>query len=158
MKHLAMLVFSLCATLNAGLATAEETPHYVAPQLSHAAYGELKIVVPLTSADPKVWQFKLGNIANALQQTAIFGGKLSVTVVSYGGGVLLLKQKDNEIAAFMQELRVGGVRFVVCNQSLKHMDVDFHTLNGVSEADIVPAGFLEVAWLQTQNYKIDPMN
>jgi intracellular sulfur oxidation DsrE/DsrF family protein len=158
MKRIAMLCLFICASMSAGLAAAEEKNDYVEPKLSHASYGDLKIVVPVTSSDPKIWQFRMGNIYNALEQAKTFGGKLQITVVNYGGGVLMLKEKNNEIAQFMQELRERGVRFVACNQSLKHMGVDYHALNGVSEADIVPAGFLEVAWLQTQDYKLDPMN
>jgi hypothetical protein len=42
---------------------------------------------------------------------------------------------------------------------LLHMDIDYRTLPGVTVADIVPSGFLEVAWLQqAQGYSVDPMN
>jgi intracellular sulfur oxidation DsrE/DsrF family protein len=158
MKHIAALILCISAVSCGISAQAQERTGYIAPKLSHAGYGELNIVVPVTSAEPAVWQQKLGNISNALNAANTFGGQLQIKVVSYHAGIDLLKQKDNNIAKAIQELRAKGVQFLACNQTLKRMDIDYRTLNGVAESDIVPAGFLEVAWLQSQNYKVDPMN
>ena len=131
---------------------------YVAPSLKHPAYGDTKIVVPITSTDQNVWKMKLGNIMNAQAAVESYGGKLTVKVVSYSGGVKLLQQKDNEIAEMVDALRKSGVQFLVCNQTLKRMDMDYHALNNVKDEDVVPAGFLEVGWLQTQHFVADPIN
>lgn len=58
----------------------------------------------------------------------------------------------------MDELRGAGVKFAVCNNTLKGMDLDWHTLDGVKEQDIVPAGFLEVGWLANHGWAVDAMN
>ncbi|MDE2427937.1 MAG: DsrE family protein [Burkholderiales bacterium] len=157
MKRLRSLLLCSFAMLSASYACAGEAA-YVEPQLKHAAYGNLNIVVPVSSGDTRIWQFKMGNIMNALNAAEKFGGKLTIKVVAYSRGVELLKQKDNETAEMLNELRTKGVQFLACNNSLKGMNIDYHALNGVTEADIVPAGFLEIAWLQTQNYQVDPMN
>ncbi|MBC3871556.1 DsrE family protein [Undibacterium oligocarboniphilum] len=141
--------------LLSGIASADS---YVEPKITHATYGDVNIVVPVTSGDSSVWQLKLANIQNAMNAAQQFGGHLSVKVVNYGPGLELLAQKNNGIAKAVNDLRARGVQFLVCDQTLKRMNLDFHTLNGVSDTDVVPAGFLEVGWLQTQQYKVDPMN
>jgi intracellular sulfur oxidation DsrE/DsrF family protein len=78
--------------------------------------------------------------------------------VVYGRGIELMNQKDNEIASSVDELRKKGVQFLVCNNTLRNMDIDYRTLHNVAESDVVPSGFLEVAWLQQQGYHVDPTN
>ncbi len=157
MKSIACLSVSLAISLGL-LSVAQAEGKYVEPKIAHASYGAVKIVVPISSSDPKVWGFKMGNIRSALAAADAWGGKLTIEVVTYGGAVLLLAQKEGDIADAVRELRTRGVQFAVCNNSLRAGDIDFHTLAGVADADVVPSGFLEVAWLQTQGYVLDPAN
>ena len=159
MKRTALMALCSSALLCAGFAHAEDAKKtYVEPKLTHAPYGEVKIVVPITSPDYTVWMGKMGNIGAALKAAESYAGRLKIKVVTYSSGVELLAQKDNAIAGMIKELRGKGVQFEVCNNTLKGRDIDFHTLNGVTDEDVVPAGFLEVGWLQTQGYVVDPVN
>lgn len=150
----------------AGLATALATGYaptamadYVKPVIHHAPFGTVRMVVPITSADPAVWAFKLRNIANSEKGIKAWKGKLQAQVVLYGPGLRLLEEPmEPALQATVDQLRKQGVRFDICNNTLKGMNLDWHTLYGVREADIVPSGFLEVAWLANHGWAVDPMN
>lgn len=158
MKLIPRCLLSLMLGLSCVAATAAPEDGYLAPSLKHPAYGETRIVVPVTSVDPNLWKLKLGNIMNAQAAVDAYGGLLTVKVVSYSGGIKMLQQKDNEVADMINALRARGVQFLACNQTLKNMNIDYRTLNNVRDEDVVPAGFLEVGWLQTQHFVVDPVN
>jgi intracellular sulfur oxidation DsrE/DsrF family protein len=139
-------------------ARAEDSSHYVEPNLKHAPFGLVKIVVPITSAEESVWMFKMANIRNAIAAARAFGGGANVRVVVYGRAVQMLRQSDTDLALQLDDLRHHDVEVLVCNNSLKAMDIDYHALHNVHEADIVPSGFLEVGWQQQQGYQVDPSN
>jgi hypothetical protein len=135
------------------------SPAYVAPNMSHSSFGELKIVVPLTSPDKMVQMMKLRNISNSLKAVDKWGGSLDVRVVLYGKGLTLLTSPDDNVQAQLDALRARHVKFEVCNNSLLEQNIDFHTLYGVTAEDIVPAGFAEVAYLQARKgFVVDPLN
>ena len=132
---------------------------YIQPTLAHEDIGTVKIVVALTSDYPEVAGMKLRNIKNALDDAQQLHGNLQVKVVLYAKGVALLANPLAKTRKTIDTLRSHGVQFVVCNNSLKEQDIDFHRLYGVTEKDIVPSGFLEVAWLQQhKGYVSDSAN
>jgi intracellular sulfur oxidation DsrE/DsrF family protein len=67
-------------------------------------------------------------------------------------------EPDADLANIITELRGRGVAFLVCNNTLREGKIDFHTLFHVIDDDVVPSGFLEVAWLAGQGYSVDPVN
>ena len=143
----------------AGMAPGAARAEYVQPHIQHASYGDLKVVVPLTSADPAIWGFKLKNVLNGLKGAHEYGGTLHATIVLYGPGVKMLAQPmDDNLQEMVEKLRAAGVRFAICNNTLKGMNLDWHTLDGVQESDIVPAGFLEVGWLASQGWAVEAGN
>lgn len=132
---------------------------YVQPIIHHAPMGTVKIVVPVTSADPGVWTFKLRNVANSEKGARQWKGRLDARVVLYGPGLKLLEQPmEPALQATVDQLRAEGVRFDICNNTLKGMNLDWHSLYGVKESDIVPSGFLEVGYLGEHGWAVDPMN
>ncbi len=157
-------------TLAAGLCTAfaarsaetapPETPSaYVEPHIAHEAYGEVRLVVPLTTDDKGVQKMKLRNIGNGLKAVEKWGGSFQVKVVLYARGLSLLKDPDEAMRKQLDLLRAKGVQIVVCGNSLAEQDIDFHSLYKVVDADIVPSGFAEVAFLQARHqYAVDPAN
>lgn len=132
---------------------------YMEPKISHEQYGTLKVVVPMTTDDKSIQGMKLRNIENSLNSVAKWGGELQGSVVIYAKGVSLLKNPDSEIQKKIDALKVRGVRFVVCDNTLREQGIDFHQLYHVTDRDIVPSGFAEVAYLQSrENYVVDPIN
>jgi intracellular sulfur oxidation DsrE/DsrF family protein len=147
------------ALLLAIASTTAAHAQYVKPHIEHASYGEVKVVVPVTASDPAVWSFKLHNLANGIDASKESGGNLQARVVLYGPGVkLLARPMSDDLKAAVDQLRASGVRFEICNNTLKGMDLDWHALYDVHESDIVAAGFLEVGWLANQGWAVEAMN
>ena len=133
--------------------------NYVQPKMTHDKYGVVKIVVPMTTDDKAVQGMKLHNIANTLESAAKWGGQIHSTVVLYGKGVSLLKDPDPEMRKKIDALKAHGVQFDVCDNTLREQGIDFHQLYHVTDRDIVPSGFAEVAYLQSKKgYVVDPVN
>jgi len=140
---------------------AEAAPHsaYVKPNITHEPYGEVKMVVALTSDDKGIQGMKLRNIANSLKAADEWQGKFTIKMVLYAKGLTLLKSPDDSLKKQLDMLRSRGLQIEVCGNSLAEQGVDFHALYGVTDADIVPSGFAEVAYLQVrQHYAVDPVN
>lgn len=140
-------------------APAAKLGSYVEPKMSHEQYGAMKIVVPITTDDKAIQGMKLRNLENSLDSAAKWGGQMQNTVVIYSKGMTLLKNPEPETQKKIDALKARGVQFVVCDNSLREQGIDFHQLYHVTDRDIVPSGFAEVAYLQTKkNYVVDPIN
>ncbi len=153
---------TLAIAASAGLlfgATAPARADYVQPHISHPAFGRVRVVVPVTSADPAVWAFKLKNLLNSENTIKQWHGTLQAHVVLYGAGVkMLLQPMNDDVKSAVDALRADGVHFDICNNTLKGMNLDWHQLDGVKESDIVPAGFLQVGWLANHGWAVEAMN
>jgi intracellular sulfur oxidation DsrE/DsrF family protein len=132
---------------------------YIKPNVKHESYGAMKIVIPITTDDKGMHGMKLRNLSNSLTAVEKWGGKIDATIVLYAKGLSLLKSPDEAMQAQIDELKHKGVRIEICNNSLSEQGIDFHSLYQVTDKDIVPSGFAEVAYLQTKkNYVVDPAN
>ncbi|MBU6504369.1 MAG: DsrE family protein [Betaproteobacteria bacterium] len=138
---------------------AEAKSEYVQPKIHHESFGQMNIVVPLTTDDKGVQGKKLRNIANGLKAVETWKGDMHVVVVIYAKGITLLKNPEEKVQKQLDALRAKGVKFAVCDNTLREQGLDFHKLYNVSEADIVPSGFAEVAYLQAHKHFVaDPTN
>ena len=132
---------------------------YVEPHIKHTAYCQMKVVVPLTSRDPMIQEEKLLNVTNMFGAVQKWGGSLEARIVLYGAGVTLLQNPSPETKESIDTLRSVGVQFLVCNNTLLGKKLDWHTLYGVKETDIIPSGALEVVSLQScHGYVVGPLN
>ncbi len=132
---------------------------YVLPDIKHAPFGDVNVVVPITSADPAIWSFRLHNIGNGTKVVSESGGTMKVKVVLYGAGIkMLIPPIDPKLKEAIDAARAAGAQFNVCNFSLKGMDLDWHNLYGVQESDIVPSGFAEVGWLGNHGWTVNAAN
>jgi uncharacterized protein len=79
---------------------------------------------------------------------------VEIRVVDHGGGVELFQmaQTDKELASRVDALRAQGVRFLICANTLRERQIDWHTLYGVNEDDVVPSGVAELARLQGMGF------
>lgn len=138
-------------------APAAAKSEYVAPTIKHDKYGQVNLVVPMTTNDKGIQGMKLRNITNGLEAADAWHGKVNVTVVMYAKGTSLVKDPDEQTRQKMDELRAKGVHFVICNNSMREQGLDYHKLYKITDADVVPSGFLEVAFLQAhKHYVVDP--
>lgn len=132
---------------------------YVKPEMKHESYGETRIVVPLTSGEKRIQIMKLRNIKNAFKAADAWGGKLDLRLVLYSDGVSMLANPDEDLRKGIDELRALGLQIEVCNNTLLERGIDFHSLYRVSNNDMVPSGFAEVAYLQSKlHFAVDPSN
>ena len=159
---LLMSAFTLAAIPPAFAAPPAAEPKqsdYVKPNMKHEPYGELKIVVPITTDDKAIQGMKLRNLSNSLMAAKDWKGDIDATIVLYAKGLSLLKNPDEATRTMLDELAHKGVRVEVCNNSLQEQGVDFHSLYHVADKDVVPSGFAEVAYLQAKkHYVVDPVN
>jgi intracellular sulfur oxidation DsrE/DsrF family protein len=77
-------------------------------------------------------------------------GKVQIRVVNFAAGVkpLEMAKTDPALAASLDGLRGKGVRFLVCRNTLRAMNLRPEDLYGVHDADVVPSGVAEIARLQ----------
>jgi uncharacterized protein len=79
---------------------------------------------------------------------------VEIRVVDHGGGLELfqLATTDKDLASRLDRLREEGVRFLICANTLKERQIDWHGLYGVKQDDIVPSGAAELARLQGMGF------
>lgn len=98
----------------------------------------------------KYFKALLKNFANHLD--AVGDSRMDIKVVSHGDGVKLFQNPDAELAKSIDALRVRNVQFLICRNTLTERKIDWKTLHGVKEADLVPSGVAELVRLQQKSY------
>lgn len=128
-------------------------------------YGHQKVVYHVNYDDAKKQSGTLRNIQNHIN--AVGAENLDLRVVMHGNGLSLLLKPEalkdvpkfksaNANQVMMQKidkLKLQGVSFNVCANTLKGRKVDFEKhLYDASKSDIVPSGVAELAYLQGQGF------
>jgi len=111
-------------------------------QTARAGTHHLKhVVYELDEKDPNRERAVLRNVRNNLNAT---GAKnMHLEVVIHGGGIHLLERAmtDQDLQATIDSLKMDGVRFRVCHNTLVSNKLDYHKdLYDVHAKDIVPSG------------------
>ena len=119
------------------------------------AYAEQKVVYHNNGRgkdSDTYFKAVLKNLRNHVD--AVGRGRVDIKVVNHGDGVRLfqLAQNDEVLASSLDRLRKDGVRFLVCKNTLEERKIDWRTLHGVNESDVVPSGIAELIRLQQQDY------
>jgi hypothetical protein len=120
---------------------------------AQAAEAKHKVVYHLNSDDAKHHKAFLNNVQNHIN--AVGKDNLDLRVVMHGPGVDILKhaKKDEDIKASVDKLKLQGVHFNVCANTLKGKKIDYKKdLHDVTDKDIVPSGVAEIAILQGKGY------
>ncbi|MCE4226476.1 hypothetical protein HCU64_22265 [Methylobacterium sp. C25] len=146
LSRVATILLMLGLGVGPALALGEAPPGY---------YTSQKVVYHNDGGPPdNVTYFKrlLGNLRNHVQ--AVGKDRLDLRVVDHGDGVSLFQiaQNDKDLSGGIDTLKTQGVRFLICNNTLTERNIDWHTLYGVREDDIVPSGVAELARLQGMGF------
>jgi uncharacterized protein len=122
------------------------------PGMGSAAEDRVRVVYHVNQADPERHRIALTNIQNHIN--AVGAGNMEIKVVLHGAGLdLLLAAGDSpDLRAGIDSLKLQGVRFQVCERSMKKRQLAAEQLYDVAEADIVPSGIVELSVLQGQGY------
>ena len=128
-------------------------------------YGKQKVVYHINYDNPKMQAGALRNIQNHIN--AVGADNLDLKVVLHGNGLALLLEPDSleklkkfkhanaddTMTAKIDGLKSQGIKFNVCENTVKGRKVDVDTdLYNVDKSDIVPSGVAEVARLQQVGY------
>lgn len=89
----------------------------------------------------------LGNHRKAMPDAAI-------VVVNHAAGVHILERAvtDDTLGQSLADLHRSRIRFLVCANTLAARQLDWHSLPGVTEDDVVPSGVAALADLQLRGY------
>ncbi len=118
-----------------------------------AGSAQHKAVYHLNSDDAKHHKAFLNNVQNHIN--AVGKDKLDLRVVMHGPGITLMQnaKSDEDVRSKIDNLKLQGVSFNVCANTLKGKKVNYKTdMHDVSEKDIVPSGVAEIAILQSKGY------
>ena len=135
------------------------------PADAQSRYGKQKVVYHINYDNPKRQKGALINIQNHIN--AVGKENLDLKVVLHGNGLALLLEPDSlpqlerfkhanadlSMTARVDELKLQGVEFNVCQNTIKGRKVDLaNDMYDVDDEDVVPSGVAEVARLQQMGY------
>ncbi|WP_145136791.1 DsrE family protein [Roseomonas gilardii] len=94
----------------------------------------------------------LDNIRNHIN--AMGKDHVRIAVVDHSAGVDLLELANNDkaIAGKLDALRGDGVRFLICENTLRGRHISLGQLYGAKPEDVVPSGVAEIAKLEQVGY------
>lgn len=107
-----------------------------------------RVVMEVSTEDPKVWEAVLNNIENLRQ--ALGPGATTVELVAHGGGLSMLLAANTSQARRMETLAADGVVLAACENTMRRKKVD--------RADLLPfvttvdSGVAEVVRKQEQGW------
>ncbi|WP_178863291.1 DsrE family protein [Thiomicrorhabdus cannonii] len=128
-------------------------------------YGKQKVVYHINFDDAKQQSSALRNIQNHIN--AVEPDNLDLRVVLHGNGLSLLVKPEalahlpkfnhanatTEMRQKIDQLKLQGVQFEVCSNTLKGKNVNYsQDLYDVEDKHIVPSGVAELARLQQQGF------
>lgn len=123
---------------------------YVQPNIQHEAFGKQKVAYQMNTGDDQEQLQIIKYINNHMQ---IVGKEnMEMHLVVFGAGMSLLQSNDEKLNKAIDGIRASGVKIAVCNNTLRNKNIDWKTLYGVKESDIVPGGVAELAYLQHKGF------
>jgi intracellular sulfur oxidation DsrE/DsrF family protein len=102
--------------------------------------------------NPAYFRKLLNNLRNHV--AALGKEHVEIRVVDHGDGVVMFQDAtaDQKLAQAIDARKADGVRFLICQNTLDERKIDWHTLYGVTEQDIVPSGVAELVRLQMMGF------
>ena len=151
-----LLHLMLCGALSLGslAAVPASAADVMTAPVPHGYYAFQKVVYQNDGGlpdDRSYFERMLRNIGAHISAT---DGKVEIRVVNFAAGVKLFQmaKTDTALAASVDGLRAKGVRFLICRNTLKAMNIGPKDLYGVRDEDVVPSGVAELARLQGMGF------
>ena len=109
-----------------------------------------KVVIQVSSADPKIQHLALNNVVNL--QTAMGMDNVTIELVAYGPGLSILTKKSKE-GKRVQSLAVQGITFSACHNTMKAIEKKTGKLPVLLKGvKIVPGGVVRIMELEQKGY------
>jgi len=105
------------------------------------------IVIQVSDGDPAKWNLALNNVENV--QQALGKDKVTVELVAYGPGLLMLKS-GSKVAGRVNGALDQSVTLIACGTTMKKMKVAKADLIGGVE--VVPGGVLQIMKRQSEGW------
>ena len=114
-----------------------------------------KVVYHVTAdggPDGRNWRILLNNMENHIE--AVGRGNISLVAVLNAGGLGLLRQAmtEQDMQRRITALKQAGVRFQVCRNTMRGMNLTLADLYDAREEDVIAAGVVELVRWQQQGY------
>jgi len=108
-----------------------------------------KLVVQISSADPKTWDVALNNVDNLV--AALGRDNIDLKVVAYGPGLGVYKKTGATAARFAKMKQEDPtLDFLACGVTMKKMKLTEKDL--VPEITKIPSGIVRIVELEEQGY------
>ena len=127
-----------------------------APALAQAPGGKEKVLYHLNQPGGEEFTYYrqfLVNLRNHL--SVLTPGNYDLRVVMHGAGLNLLRiaaKQNPQVAATIDDLKLAGVRFEICQITLRNNNIRLDELYDASEEDLVPSGVGQLGRLQHQGF------
>lgn len=109
-----------------------------------------KLVIQVSSADPKVQTLALNNASNI--QKAMGMDNIDVEVVAYGPGLSLLTKKSKN-SKRVKSLAVQDIKFSACGNTMKKIEKKTGKKPALTKGvKVVPGGVARIMELQSKGY------
>jgi uncharacterized protein len=123
------------------------------PGLATAASDDVtRVVYHVNSGETGVHLGALRNVQNHIN--AVGAENLDIKVVMHGGGLNLLTgaNENPDLQSAVDSLKLQGVGFQVCRNTMTSRQIPLDALYDTSESDIVESGVAQLSILQSQGY------
>lgn len=108
-----------------------------------------KLVVQISSGDPKTWDVALNNVDNLV--AALGRDNVDLKVVAYGPGLGVYKKAGAAAARFAKMKQEDpGLDFLACGVTMKKMKLTEKDL--VPQITKIPSGIVRIVELEEQGY------
>ncbi len=113
---------------------------------------QVRVIYHLNSGDTERQLIALGEVQNHID--AVGATKLDIRFVIHGRGLDVLSDAryNADIRAGIDILKLQGVRFQACGNTIRARQMDLNQLYGINEMEIVPSGVAQISILQGQGY------
>jgi uncharacterized protein len=110
------------------------------------------VVYHVNQGDPGLHMAAMRNVQNHI--SAVGAENMDIKLVMHGGGInLLVAANDHpDIQSAVDSLKLQGVDFQVCRNTLTSRQMPMEALYDTTEADIVPSGVAQLSILQREGY------
>ena len=116
-----------------------------------------RIAIQVDQNDPQVMNLALNNATNVIEYYRAKGEEVDIDMVTYGPGLHMLRADTSPVQDRIKNLKdiafPSKIQFSACNVTKQGMEKkEGHPIDMMSEAVIVPSGFVRLMELQEKGW------